>query len=390
MAKLTGQFTTPSLDADNNKIHKPLLHAVVFVFTGATKVTRETDAKGKYSFDLANGEYEVSVYLKGNTEKDRFDMRAGEKFTVTATTQADALEKWLQVIGTSGKDELATYYENLLAQMQQMYEDTKAASSEIVGNSIGSGKWIRESAAKASSLTDGGTYFSQSRPVDALKSGDHGLAMASQFLENNPGLDFKGVHTGFIHYYVQANYQNLSTRLVAFFNGYNTNGWYMSVFSNGVWSKPAKFYSTENTTVDSNGFIKAASPIIKLFNDRIEHSGFGANKPVFEKLGVGQYKISNTLGLAQEGWTYEKPRGSDGQPYFRIVVEKLEDGCIVRVHDEYDTVEKAEITDINGNTRTVDKIVKILSQARDIKEHERWIDLRFHEEPEEHQDETLE
>lgn len=139
MAKLTGQFTTPSLNSSNNKIHKPFLHGVVFVFTGRTKFTRESEARGKYSFDLANGEYEVSVYLKGNTETDRFDMRAGEKFTVTAATKVDALENWLQVIGTAGKDELVTYYENLLAQMQKMHADTKAVRDEVVGNSIGSG-----------------------------------------------------------------------------------------------------------------------------------------------------------------------------------------------------------------------------------------------------------
>ncbi|MHC5226213.1 hypothetical protein [Ignatzschineria sp. LJL83] len=39
--------------------------------------------------------------------------------------------------------------------------------------------------------------------------------------------------------------------------------------------------------------------------------------------------------------------------------------------------------DIDGNKRTVTKQTKILSAPRDIKEHERWIDLRFREEPQE-------
>ena len=140
---------------------------------------------------------------------------------------------------------------------------------------------------------------------------------------------------------------------------------------------------TLNTTVDSNGFIKKASPIIRLFDDKIETNDQFKEEPIFEKISVGTYKISNTLGLAKEGWTYEKPRGKDGNPYFHIKVTKLDDGCIISVHDVFEALEEATITDIDGNERKINRVVKILGEARDIKPHERWIDLRFHEEPEE-------
>ena len=142
-------------------------------------------------------------------------------------------------------------------------------------------------------------------------------------------------------------------------------------------------WGTSNSIIDSNGFIKSASPIIRLFDDRIETNGQFKEEPVFEKIGVGTYKISNTLGLAKEGWTYEKPRGKDGNPYFRIIVKKTDDGCIISVHDEFEALEEATITDIDGNERKINKVVKILGEARAIKDHERWVDLRFHEEPEE-------
>lgn len=380
MARLTGQFTTPSFDAQNNKTHTPFLHAVVFVFTsGTTKVTRETDAAGKYSFDLANGEYDVSVYLKGSSEKDRFDMRAGEKFAVTAATKADDLEKWLQVIGNNGKDELAAYYESLLAQMDAVFKQFQDETK-----SDGTGLFVKQSAAKRNFLNTSGGYTSQSNTVPALVAGDSGLAMGGvSFLTNNPGLDLSkvGLNNNFIYYEIQRNF---SERLVANFYGYNAPIFVQSVTNaNGVWSEPARFYATNNTTVDSNGFIKAASPIIKLFNDRIETNDQFDGEPLFEKIATGTYKISNTLGLAKEGWTYEKPRGSDGNPYFRVKVEKLDDGCIVSVHDEYVDYEDIEITDIDGNKRIVKERVTVLSAARDIKDHERWIDLRFHEEPQE-------
>lgn len=138
-------------------------------------------------------------------------------------------------------------------------------------------------------------------------------------------------------------------------------------------------YSDKNTTVDSNGFIKKASPIIKLFDDHIEWNQDFKEDPIFEKIAAGTYKISNTHGLAREGWTYEKPRGKDGNTYFKIKVQKLDDGCIISVHDYFVDYENVTIIDDVGNKRTVKKQIEVLSQARDIKANERWIDLRFFE-----------
>lgn len=67
------------------------------------------------------------------------------------------------------------------------------------------------------------------------------------------------------------------------------------------------FWNTANTTVDANGFIRAASPIVQL-------SDIGHEEPVepvgafFEKCDVGQYRLSNVGPLAQTGWSVEIPR----------------------------------------------------------------------------------
>ncbi|MFX5336338.1 hypothetical protein ABTD37_20255, partial [Acinetobacter baumannii] len=51
----------------------------------------------------------------------------------------------------------------------------------------------------------------------------------------------------------------------------------------GSWTK---YLSTRNTTTDANGFIKAASPIVKLFADKIEPNEEAAEQPLsFEKPG---------------------------------------------------------------------------------------------------------
>ncbi len=139
------------------------------------------------------------------------------------------------------------------------------------------------------------------------------------------------------------------------------------------------FYTTLNTTVDSNGNIKKASPIIKLFHDRIEWNQDFKEPPILEKIATGTYKISNTHGLSRDGWTYEKPKNKDGNYFFKIRVQKLDDGCIITVHDYYVADEEVEIIDEHGNARMVKKQVEVFSMPRDIKPEERWIDLRFHE-----------
>ena len=352
MAKLTGQFTTPSLDSNNNKTHKPFQHGVVFVFTGAIKVTRETDAKGKYSFDLANGEYEVSVYLKGNTEKDRFDMRAGEKFVATATTQTDALEKWLQVIGDNGKDELATYYENLLAQMQRVSDDFKDSAQ-----SVGSGKFMKESAYGLGSVSNAPPLTFDYDASQRLPNGFYRVAGGSkgfpEWKESGDAL----IAVGWAESYWSSLHLSTNNRLA------------MISCKNGSLTKWDEFYSTLNTTVDSNGNIKAASPIIKLFSDHIESNDSFKEKPIFEKLGTGVYKITNTLGLSQNGWTHNIPLNSNGRGYFRVRVEPLEDGCIVRVFKIKNV--------LNPDTFEIDVVD---GDPVDIGKDQRWIDLRFHEE----------
>lgn len=64
-------------------------------------------------------------------------------------------------------------------------------------------------------------------------------------------------------------------------------------------------------------------------------------------------------------------------------------GCVVlSVHDEYEVRKTKMIRDLYGKEQAVKVVEKILDEARDIKSHERWIDLRFHEEPEERKDEA--
>lgn len=127
--------------------------------------------------------------------------------------------------------------------------------------------------------------------------------------------------------------------------------------------------NTNNTTTDSNGFIKAASPVVKLFADKIESNDEAQLQYIsFEKLGVGDYLIKGSSGFAQEGWYIETPKDANGNVLFSVIYETLENGDIsVKTYKkkfDFETV----------------SIVADLDNPVDITEG-RWIDLRLQELP---------
>ncbi|EPC2529738.1 hypothetical protein ACXHD8_003725, partial [Providencia stuartii] len=59
-------------------------------------------------------------------------------------------------------------------------------------------------------------------------------------------------------------------------------------------------YSTANTTKDSNGNLKAASPIVKVFADHIETNDESEGVDM-ERLGIGHYLIKGVVGFNADG-----------------------------------------------------------------------------------------
>ncbi len=124
------------------------------------------------------------------------------------------------------------------------------------------------------------------------------------------------------------------------------------------------FYTNQNTTVDPNGFIKNASPIVSLYADKIELNDEAKLQPItFEKLGVGDYLVKGSLGFAQEGWYIETPKDANGNVLVAVVYEQLDNNDIsVKTYDYM----------LNKKGR----IVPDLETPLDIPET-RWIDLRL-------------
>ena len=122
--------------------------------------------------------------------------------------------------------------------------------------------------------------------------------------------------------------------------------------------------TAQNTSVDPNGFIKNASPIVSLYADKIELNDEAKLQDItFEKLGVGDYLVKGSLGFAQKGWYIEMPKDANGNVLVAVVYEQLANNDIsVKTYDYM----------LNKKGR----IVPDLETPLDIPST-RWIDLRL-------------
>lgn len=112
-----------------------------------------------------------------------------------------------------------------------------------------------------------------------------------------------------------------------------------------VYLRNVSFRTSNNTTVDSNGFIKNASPIMRLhgsdddtliylYRDE-DWSRAGCAAINSEAAGsfasresIGHYKINGCHGFAKEGWYIETPNDANGNKILFVKYLHSEDGSI--------------------------------------------------------------
>ncbi|MDF3917532.1 hypothetical protein P3W43_01540 [Salinicola salarius] len=149
---------------------------------------------------------------------------------------------------------------------------------------------------------------------------------------------------------------------------------FKSTGSSGSLNPSVTLYHTGNTTVDSNGFLKAASPIFRLANvaqdaagDSFTLDGCGAYNSEAEGVtashdDVGVYTVSGSLGFADDGWTIEIPQDVNGNRLCFVETETADNGTItVRTFGRRFDYETAMI---------------VAGEPIDIPDG-RWIDLRL-------------
>lgn len=208
-----------------------------------------------------------------------------------------------------------------------------------------------------------GPSLTGSAYTNAIDDGQY--VMASSINEpSNPNLGVTG-------YFVPLNDlgANTGTRYRLFYGAHKDGLQYQYSTNTGTtWSPWYYHRTTANTTVDANGFIKAASPVGKLFADSIELNDDAQKQPItLDKLGVGDYLIKGSLGFAQEGWYIEMPKDANGNVLVAVAYKQLDNNDIsIKTYKKKFDIETASI-------------VPDLENPVDIPEG-RNIDIRFHEE----------
>ncbi|WP_139851362.1 phage tail fiber protein [Acinetobacter pullicarnis] len=132
-------------------------------------------------------------------------------------------------------------------------------------------------------------------------------------------------------------------------------------------------HTSRNTTTDSNGFIKKASPIIQLFADKLTANDEAVEQhPIFEKLDTGHYLIKDTEGFAKQGWWIQVPTDTNGNKICAVEYQTLENGDL-----EIKTFKK-KLNDDGDIVASHDKPIDIPSNSNG---EPRWIDIRLNELP---------
>ncbi|HEF8773374.1 TPA: hypothetical protein RG734_002396, partial [Providencia stuartii] len=158
-------------------------------------------------------------------------------------------------------------------------------------------------------------------------------------------------------------------------------------------------YNTGNTTKDSNGNLKVASPIVKVFSDHIELNEESEGVEL-EKLGTGRYKLKGVLGMNSDAsWGgihggMVIPNGINNLPLVWGSFDVLPDGDIIietryRKHElnerqeaerlmTYPEFLKEELVEVDTEEGKKEKLLKVEREDYEYCDipNGHWIDVR--------------
>lgn len=97
----------------------------------------------------------------------------------------------------------------------------------------------------------------------------------------------------------------------------------------------ARFWTSLNTTIDSNGFVKSASPIVQVYGDGAGQTNAESAGATVTREDIGVYRISGVLGMNSDrswggnGGGVEVPKDINGQPRVWVDYDIDPDGSII-------------------------------------------------------------
>lgn len=121
-------------------------------------------------------------------------------------------------------------------------------------------------------------------------------------------------------------------------------------------------WNENNTVVDTNGFVKESSPIIRLFDSGIEEPVVSVDAS-FEKISTGHYVLHDVSPLATKGWQIEIPQDYNGKRLIFVDTIYGENTNTLAVYTSKRKWSQEQEDWVAG-------------EPKDIPEN-RWVDLRF-------------
>lgn len=160
---------------------------------------------------------------------------------------------------------------------------------------------------------------------------------------------------------------------------YNGNGVRVAAGTQTTAAYVYDLWTSRNTTVDTNNFIKRASPIARLTNDisQMQPDFAEDNQHIIaglvsvnseaegvaaERISTGVYQVKGAVGLAEEGWTLEVPQDINGNRLCFVKLETDKEGVIT--------------VSVFKRRFDVDSAMIVAGEPMDIPSG-RWIDLRL-------------
>ncbi|VEJ54658.1 phage tail fiber protein [Pragia fontium] len=160
------------------------------------------------------------------------------------------------------------------------------------------------------------------------------------------------LHSSFGFYVDETNNPNSAAIILTCTDGgAYTRNWFL--FNNGNLLGPGgAFWGATNTAVDANGFIKRASPVVKLFSDGSCELNNESKGVTAERLSEGVYRLSGSLmGFNSDGlWDIEVPSDDNKQPliWVKSTVEASGDIIVKTYHRTHPNAPKFAQNTIDG------------------------------------------
>ncbi|WP_272675764.1 phage tail fiber protein [Providencia sp. PROV146] len=271
--------------------------------TQQLRTTKEMDKQLDGKVDKTTGEMEsITVYKKGmNYPTLRLKKDDGSTLYLEAKPDEQSVMAQLYERGPDGKIKYSTSFPKSMGTAMQ------------VGN-FGLGG------------AENGGFLPSVSDFSKNKVGFYSLAHTIEGMAELGITDFYGSS-------IIAKYSAGSNSQVLLLPNYS-NSWLQMIRKGSTGSKPERciFYSDKNTTKDSNGNLKAASPVVKLFADDIELNDESEGVEM-EHLGIGHYLIKGVVGFNADGaWGINNgfviPQDHNGKNMVLIDYEVRPDGDI--------------------------------------------------------------